>query len=315
MACARAKRRGLAAVAVLVAALAGALSASAAPADDRCQHLAEGEPREQKLPTLIALAECSEQVGDLVAAEAQWSLARDRAKHDEKPQSKARAEARLAAVQKRLAHLTLQLADDAAGAQVLRDDVRLEPASLAAALPMNPGDHVILVKLAGHDDAKYAVKLADGDNQTLALAAGPATGARVAPAPPPPAALPAPSAPLASSAAGAATEAAAPPRTGWWSPPRTMAVILGSAGIVGVGAGGALCVVGGKNANKRHSNVDLYSSLGAVSAASGGVMLVTALVLLASAPSDEVAQHAGVSLTPTLMVGRAATVLGATGEF
>ncbi len=35
------------------------------------------------------------------------------AKHDEKPQSKQRAEQRLAAVEKRLAHLTLQLAADA----------------------------------------------------------------------------------------------------------------------------------------------------------------------------------------------------------
>lgn len=274
--------------------------------------MAQGEQRDAKLPALIALAECSEQVGNLVDAEAQWSAARDRAKHDEKPQSKARAEAHLAAVQKRLAHLTLQLAPNAAGAQVSRDDVPLEAASFGVALPMNPGEHVIVVKLAGHDDAKYTVKLADADNQSLALAAGPASATQAVASAPPPAPA---SAPLPPTNVAPPTEKAAPPPTGFWSPPRTIAVIVGSAGILSIGGGAALCVVGGQNAKKRHSNVDLYSSLGGVSLASGGVMLVSALVILASAPSDDATQHAGINLTPTLTVARSATVLGATGEF
>jgi hypothetical protein len=145
---------------------------------EACKHLEEVERLDPKLPTVIELAECSEQIGKLVEAQGQWALARDRAKHDEKPQSRARAEQRLAALEKRLAHLTLQLAANAAGAQVLRDDVPLDPALLAGALTTNPGDHVIVVRLAGHDDAKYAVKLADGDNQTLPIAAGPATGSQ-----------------------------------------------------------------------------------------------------------------------------------------
>jgi hypothetical protein len=275
--------------------------------------LAEAVQRDPKLPALIALAECSEQAGNLIDAEAQWTLARDRAKHDEKPQSKARAEARLAAVQKSVARLTLQLAANApAGVQVLRDDVPLEPASLAGALPMNPGDHVIVVKLAGHEDAKYSIKLTDGDNQTLAIAVGPATAAA---ATSPPLSAPPPAMPTPLSATSAASPPAPPPPVGWWSTQRTTGVILGSAGIVGIGVGSALCIVGSHAAKKRGSNVDMRTSLGAMSAASGGVLLVTALVLLASAPSDEAAQHAGLTLTPTLMLGRNGTVLGATGAF
>jgi hypothetical protein len=223
-----------------------------------------------------------------------------------------------------VAHLTLQLASTApAGAQVLRDDQPLEPASLSSALPMDPGDHVIVVKVAGHDDAKYAVKLADGDNQTLAIAAGPATGARTAaPAPPPsssPAAPPSPSPtvlPSASpNAAAEPTQQGAPPQASFWTGPRTAAVISGSAGIVGIGVGSALYVVAKHDDDKRASSVDARLSLGGMSIAAGGVLLVTALVLFASAPSDETHQHAKSTVTPTLLVARSAAVLGAAGEF
>src|SRR5690348_586202 len=51
---------------------------------EACKHLEEVARLDAKLPTLIELAECSEDSGNLVAAEGQWAAARDRAKHDEK---------------------------------------------------------------------------------------------------------------------------------------------------------------------------------------------------------------------------------------
>ena len=285
---------------------------------EACKHLAEVERLDPKLPTLMDLAECSEKVGNLVDAQAQWALARDRAKHDEKPQSRAHAEERLAAVQKRVAHLTLQLAANApAGAQVLRDDVALEPASLTGALPMNPGDHVIVVKAPGHDDAKYPVKLANGDNQTLAIAVGPEAAVPTSAPPPVAAPLPAPAAVPAptSTEVAAPTKPEAPPATGWWSGPRTAGAILGAAGIVGIGLGSALCVVGNRDADKQGSTVDNRTLLGGISLASGGVLLLTGAVLFAGGSSDEAAQHARLTVTPTLLVARSGTVLGAAGEF
>jgi hypothetical protein len=149
---------------------------------EACAELKEAERLDSKLPTLLELAECTESLGQLLEAQAQWALARDRAKRDEKPQSRSRAETRLAAVQKRLAHLTLQLAPSfPAAAEVSVDNVALEPTSLSSALPLNPGEHVVLVKVAGHDDAKYSVKLGEGDNQALALAPGPVSGSEPAP--------------------------------------------------------------------------------------------------------------------------------------
>jgi hypothetical protein len=334
--------RGGLAVAVLAAALASALPARAASPENRaaaqkhvsqaqeakkrgqlgeaCKHLAEAERLDSKLPTLMELAECSEQSGNLVDAETQWAAARDRAKHDEKPQSRARAETRLAAVQKRIAHLTLQLAPNApAGAQVLRDELPLDAAALGAPLPMNPGEHVIVVKLAGHDDARYPVKLSDGDNQTLPITVGAAAGSSptppVAPVPAPALTTPLPSpSPLATPAAPPAGKQDAPP-AGWWSKERKAGAILGAVGIVGLGAGSALCVIGSHDADKHGSIVSQSLSLGAMSAAVGGVLLVTGIVLFASSPSDEAPQHASITVTPTLLVARDAGVLGASGQF
>lgn len=336
-----AARRGSIATAVLMAMLARVPVASAASAENRaaarqhlkraqdlkkqgqlaesCHHLEEVERLDPKLPTLIELAECTERQGKLVEAQALWSLARDRAKHDEKPQSRARAESRLAAVQKRVAHLTLQLTSVPAGAQVVCDDVVLEPASLTGALPLNPGAHVVVVKLAGHDDAKYSVTLAAGDKQTLPIAAGPVTATRTSL---PPASPSAPALPPSPAAPPPPTKEISPPSeppaqaaTSWWSGERKAGVVFGVAGIAALGAGSALYFVANRAAEKEGSLVDTRRSLGAISIVSGGVLLLSGVVVLAGASSEQAPQHARLMLTPTLLVGRSGTVLGAAGMF
>ena len=282
---------------------------------EACRELEQVERLDPKLPTLIELAECTEQLGKVVEAQALWALARDRAKRDEKPQSKAKAEARLLAMQKRVAHLTLQLAANApAGVQVLSDDAALDAASLGSPVPMNPGEHLIVVKAAGHDDAKYPVKLGDGDKQTLSIATGPAAAL---PAPPPaaPVAAVVPVAPLAPPGAAAATSAtAAAPQdaatpTGWWSEQRTAGVIFGSAGIVALGAGSALCI------SAKGDVSDRRLTGGAISLAAGGVLLLSGVVLMVSAPGHDAPQQGRLSMTPTFSLGRDAAVLGAAGQF
>jgi hypothetical protein len=316
--------RGVAAVAVLLAVLAATSAARAGSAEDRTaareqltqaqnlkkqgqladalSHYEESERLEPKLSTLLELADCAEQLGELVEAQGYWAAARDMAKHDEKPQSKARAEQRLAGLEQRLPHLTLLLAADTpADAQVYRDDARLEPAELGVAAPANPGDHSVLVKVAGHDDATYAVKLAEGDNQTLSIAVGRAT----APSAPPP-----------------APKVVAPPpkpevqvSTSSGSGQRAVGIILGAGGIVGAGVGGVLWSVGYHNGNSLGPTADEQLLTGQILVISGGALLVTGIVLFATAPSGEAAKVARLSITPTLTVGRGATVLGAAGAF
>ena len=320
----RALPRGLTAAALLFAVLGATPAARADVAEDRAaarthltqaqdlkkqgqladalSHFEESERLEPKLSTALELADCAEQLGKLVEAQAYWAAARDQAKHDEKPQSKARAEQRLAAVEKRLAHLTLQLAADApAGAQVFRDDVLVEPASLGTPLASNPGDHAVVVKATGHDDAKYAVKLAEGDNQTLPLTAGPATAVAAPPPPPPPPKVVVQAPPPAPSSSG--------------SGQRTLGVIAGTAGIVGLGAGSLLWSVGYTNGNSLGPTADNQLLAGQILVGAGGALLVTGIVLFATAPSGTASNSARLPLTPTLAIGRDATVLGAIGQF
>lgn len=290
---------------------------------EACAELGEVERLDSKLPTLLELAECTENTGKLVEAEALWTSARDRAKKDEKPQSRARAESRLAAVQKRVARLTLQLAPNApAGTQVLLDDAALEAAALAGALAVNPGPHVVVVKLAGHDDAKYAVKLGDGETQSLPIAAGPPSsgkGAAAAPAPPPAAPAPAPAASTQVTVDASAPAAPAVPAS-WWTGPHKAGVISGLVGLAAIGGGSVLCLTASTDSGSR---VDSSMTLGGVSIATGSVLLVSGLVLLATSQGDA-PQQARLRVAPSLEVARArgsgdsvllGARLGATGEF
>lgn len=286
-----------------------------------CAELAEVERLDSKLPTLLELAECTESAGKLVEAEALWAAARDRAKKDEKPQSRARAESRLAAVQRRVARLTLQLAPHASpGAQVLLDDVALDPASLGGALPVNPGEHVVVVKLAGRDDAKYPVKLGDGQSQSLSIAVGPASTGKVAAASAPVTPLPAPA--LPTNVTIETSAAAAPPAApvGWWTGPHKAGVIAGLVGLAAIGGGSALCLTASGDSGSR---VDSSVTLGGVSIVTGGVLLVSGLVLLATS-RDEAPQQARLRVAPSLEVARNggargaiadSVVVGAVGEF
>ena len=266
-------------------------------------HFEESHRLDPKLTTLMELADCEEQLGKLLEAQSHFAAARDKAARDELPQSKAKAEARRAAVEKRLAHLTLQLAADTpAGAQVFSNDVLLEAASLGTALTTNPGEHVIVVKAAEHDDAKYSVKLSEGDNQTVPIAAGPLTAKPAPPPPPPPKAAP------------VRTLSTDDVSTSSGSTRRTLGLVAGGVGIVGVGVGSALWYVGWRDSNSIGPTADQQLLVGQISVIAGGALLVTGIVLFATAPSAETPK-AGLRVTPTLSVGRNATVLGAAGEF
>jgi hypothetical protein len=91
-------------------------------------------------------------------------------------------------------------------------------------------------------------------------------------------------------------------------------VLLGAVGLVAVGGGTALCVIASGQNNKLGSGVNDRLALGGLSAATGGVLLLSGIVLLATA-SDAPAQHAHITVSPTLLVARNTTVLGAVGEF
>jgi hypothetical protein len=66
--------------------------------------------------------------------------------------------------------------------------------------------------------------------------------------------------------------------------------------------------------NSDASATDRSKALGAVALAGGGVLFVSGIVLLVSSSSED-AQHASLTISPTLLVAREGTVLGAVGRF
>jgi hypothetical protein len=267
-------------------------------------HLEESQRLDPKLPTLMELADCAEQLGKLVEAQAHWTAARDQAKKEEKPQSRQKATDRLAGVEKRVARLTLQLASDApADAQVSLDGAPLDRATLGTALAANPGEHVIVVKAAGRDDATFPVKLAEGDNQTLSVAPTP----KAAPPPPPP---PPPKAPPPR----AAEQDSASLSLNSGSSQRTIGLVVGAVGVVGAGVGAGFWAVGYRDRGRLGFTADRQMLFGQVSVIAGGALLATGVVLFVTAPSVET-KTARLPVVPTLSVARDSTVLGAAGEF
>jgi hypothetical protein len=316
--------RGLAAAAVLCTVLGGTSAAHAITDQERwaahqelaraqdlkkqgqlqeaLSHFAESHRLDPKLATMMELADCEEQLGKFVEAQGHFAAARDKAAQERLPQSKARAEERLAALDKRVAHLTLQLPADApAGTQVLLDDVPVEPASLGTSMTRNPGDLVVVVKTPGRDDAKYPVKLAEGDNQTLPLAVAPAP--RAAPPPPPPKAAPPPP-----------KQDEAQLSVGTGSSRRTLGIVAGSVGVVGLGVGGVFWSLGWRDRSTLGPSSDRNMLIGQISVISGAVLLATGVVLYVTAPSGET-KNARLTVAPTLTVANGATVLGAAGAF
>jgi hypothetical protein len=135
-----------------------------------------------KVGTLLNLADCEEHVGKLVSARAHWQQAIDLA-HAGRDARESVAKQRFAAVDPRVAKLAVLLVPEAPqGVTVRRDDVELGTGSLGVALPMDPGQHTIVVGAPGYEEKTVTVPVAESEVKTVVV--GP--GAKLPPPPPPP---------------------------------------------------------------------------------------------------------------------------------
>jgi tetratricopeptide (TPR) repeat protein len=230
--------------------------------------------------SLINLAECEAELGKLVDAQRHLLEARDSAKND--PALGAMAVSRLAAVEKRLPKLTVKLAVDApSGTIVARDGVELQGASLATALPVDPGPHAVIVRSPGRPEQRFDVTLAEGETKELDV--GPGAAAAVPVAPPPP-----PTAPQSAATAEAPASHA--------SPLRLVGLVTAGVGVVGiaVGTGLAISANSGKCPNNvcateedrsRHLDARHRANIATIAFAAGGGLLAAGGLLWLLSPS------------------------------
>jgi len=135
-----------------------------------CDKFTESQRLDPAPGTLINLGECKERLGLFASAWQHYREASDLLVGDDRRPIADRA---AAALEHRLSRLNIRLDPAAPDAtSVRRDDIELARGSLDLALPVDPGEHVVVVKAPGHEPKQYRVTLAEAQVQTLVVEPG-----------------------------------------------------------------------------------------------------------------------------------------------
>jgi hypothetical protein len=262
--------------------------------------------------TWLNLADCEAASGSLVEAERHFVEGRDRAYRDNNAELVTVAEERLAALHGRLARLTITLAAGAPpGARVTRDGVDLGAVALGAPMPIDPGEHEVVVHAEGREARAYRVALREGETGAIEVDAG-----AIASAPP-----------AVTAVAPAPVESAPAPRARG-SSQRTWAYVAGAVGVAGIGAGsyfglraiaknsdsndGGRCASGcDAEGYDLRSDARRSAAVSTVAFAIGAAALGAGIVLFVTSPSRSGAS--AVRIVPSIGAGGAAAF--ASGRF
>ncbi len=265
-----------------------------------CPKLAESQRLAPSGGTLLNLAECYEKNGQTASAWAAWKDAAARANAAGKADIEKRASDRAAVLEPTLAKLTITLAagSDVTGLQVKRDGLVVGHAEFGTALPVDPGSHTVEASAPGKQPWTTKVDVAAQQkdaNVTVTLTDAPAAAVPpvVAPVPGPGPGQPPPPPPP-------------PPQqeTSSWSTQKTLAVVAGGAGVVGLAVGSvfgmvakskndqalqpsncrtsSLCTQNGLNLTNDAKSAAGVSTVGFIA---GGVLVAAGVVLWVTAPS------------------------------
>lgn len=143
--------------------------------DEACEKFRESNRLDPAPGTLLNLANCEEKRGKLATA---WELFR--AVEDQLPAGDDRipvARDRAAKLKPRLPRLTIDAGTSPPdGIQVTRDGIDLGVASLGTPLPVDPGEHEVVVTLPGKAPKSFQVFVVEGESKTLDVLGAGTTG-------------------------------------------------------------------------------------------------------------------------------------------
>jgi len=274
---------------------------------EACPKFEASQQLDPGLGTMLNLAECYEKTGRTASA---WAEYREAIPLARAAGSKARqdlATERAAALQERLSTLTIRAMsgdDTDPHLEIRRDGVALQPGELGSPIPVDPGEHTIEAIAPGKQGWSQKVQVA-GDAAKVSVDVPTLASANGAENPAPTAA---PAAPGASLQSAPSAPPADHPASG--NAQRTTGLVVGGAGIVGVGLGaffGLKASSTWSDAKSKCSDFpwgcgteghDLQDSatsqarLSTILFTAGGVLLATGAVLYLTAPS-----RSGVALT------------------
>jgi tetratricopeptide (TPR) repeat protein len=139
--------------------------------EEACSKLGESQRLDPAAGTLMNLATCEEKLGKIASAWQHFREAMDAlpADDDRVPF----AASRVQVLEGRLPYLTIRLAPKApTNAEVARDGIPLGQASLAVALPVDPGEHVVTAGGKRYEKKSFRITIAEGERKELTVAPG-----------------------------------------------------------------------------------------------------------------------------------------------
>jgi hypothetical protein len=201
---------------------------------EACRKFEESERLDESGGTLLNLAACHEREGRTATAWTDFGAALALARKDGRADRVAIAAERIAALEPRLAHVTLVVSSDVAaveGVAVRLDGVEVRRPAWGVALPLDTGPHVVDAR-APHRTAWRASFTIDRDGQASVVEVpllAPAVEPAPAPVAPPPAPIETP--------APAATPTPVPPPTAGTNGRRVATIAAAATGVAGLGLG------------------------------------------------------------------------------
>jgi serine/threonine-protein kinase len=281
---------------------------------DACAKFEQSLKLDVGLGTMLHLADCYERNGQTASAWGQFREAAAAAKAAGRADRERIARERAAALEPKLARLTIQVAADAesVGVQVKRDGATVDKPLWGLAVPVDPGVHTVEVTAPGRRKWWTTIEVHAASTVSvqaqlpeLDSASVQATLPPIAPATPPPAISEPPPAPAP----------AAPPDEGRPGAQHWVALGFGVAGVVAVGVGigfgvkamnddseandhcreGNLCDPEGVALGEDASSAATLSTIAFVA---GGAALGAGLVLWLTAPSSPAASEVALRIGP-----------------
>jgi serine/threonine-protein kinase len=276
---------------------------------EACAQFAESKRLAPGLGVTLYLADCYERIGRTASAWMEFRSAEGmaRARNDRRADV---AHERAQTLEPNLDRLTISIAASVPrdGLEVMRDGFQVTPDQWGLAVPVDPGDHTIVVLSPGHPQKKIVASVGPDNSDAVVhiddLDPTPAEGA----APSPPAATP----PAETSEAPASSEPTpadtTPGHGSGGGAQKWIGIGLGAAGVVGLGVGVAFgfmaksklddsnsggtsapcdrtdrCTSQGLSMRKDAESTAMTST---IAFAAGGVALAAGLVLVLTAPHD-----------------------------
>jgi hypothetical protein len=250
---------------------------------EACPKFAESNRLDRGAGTLIHLGDCYEKNHQTASAWATYREAASAAQGLGRSDWEKLANARAAALEPKLAKLTIRVIEPADKIEVSRDGTRTSPASWGVAIPVDVGTHVVQAQAPGRQPFRTSVAInRDGDRDEVVV--------------------PKLTTQAGGSAAAPAGSAARAPSDG--SSQRTMGFVVGGIGVAGLAVGAITGLIAlGKNNDSKQAcpNDGACASSDAVDAAdsarqfgtistiafiAGGVGAALGTVLVLTAPSS-----------------------------